>query len=198
MTPSTEITVKANSAAATYDGEQHSATGIETNEFTVEGNVYTVSGLTTENPVKTNAGTYPNNITGTAVVTDANGNDVSDQFEVTTENGSLVIDKAAVTMKSASDEWTYDGNEHAKHEMESVTGFAEGEGATFAYTGAITNVGEKKNTYTYTLNANTSADNYTFAEPEYGTLKVNPVTDKVTVTIRASRTLSPTTAPRSS
>lgn len=182
-----QITVKANSAAATYDGEQHSATGIETNEFTVEGNVYTVSGLTTENPVKTNAGTYSNNITGTAVVTDANGNDVSDQFEVATRNGSLVIDRAAVTMKSASDEWTYDGNEHVKHEMKSVTGFAEGEGATFAYTGAITNVGEKKNTYTYTLNANTSADNYTFAEPEYGTLKVNPVTDKVTVTIKGKQ-----------
>lgn len=182
-----QITVKANSATATYDGEQHSATGIETNEFTVEGNVYTVSGLTTENPVKTNAGTYPNNITGTAVVTDANGNDVSDQFEVTTENGSLVIDKAAVTMKSASDEWTYDGNEHANHNMAFVNGFAEGEGATFAYTGAITNVGEKKNTYTYTLNANTSADNYTFAEPEYGTLKVNPVTDKVTVTIKGKQ-----------
>ncbi|WP_303050674.1 Ig-like domain-containing protein [uncultured Slackia sp.] len=143
-----QITVKANSDTATYDGKQHSATGIETNEFTVEGNVYTVSGLTTEDPAKTNAGTYSNNITGTAVVTDANGNDVSDQFEVTTENGSLVIDKAAVTMKSASDEWTYDGNEHAKQDMEFVNGFAEGEGATFAYTGAITNVGEKKNTYT--------------------------------------------------
>ncbi len=182
-----KINVKANSATATYDGKQHSATGIETNEFTVEGNVYTVSGLTTEDPAKTNAGTYPNNINGTAVVTDANGNDVSDQFEVTTENGSLVIDKAAVTMKSASGEWTYDGNEHVKQDMESVTGFAEGEGATFAYTGAITNVGEKKNTYTYTLNANTSADNYTFADPEYGTLKVNPVTDKVTVTIKGKQ-----------
>ena len=182
-----QITVKANSDTATYDGKQHSATGIETNEFTVEGNVYTVSGLTTENPVKTNAGTYSNNITGTAVVTDANGNDVSDQFEVTTENGSLVIGKAAVTMKSASDEWTYDGNEHAKQDMELVNGFAEGEGATFTYTGAITNVGEAENTYTYTLNANTSADNYTFVEPEYGTLKVNPVTDKVTVTIKGKQ-----------
>ena len=182
-----QITVKANSDTATYDGKQHSATGIKTNEFTVEGNTYTVSGLTTEDPAKTNAGIYPNNITGTAVVTDANGNDVSDQFEVTTENGSLVIDKAAVTMKSASDEWTYDGNEHAKQDMEFVNGFAEGEGATFAYTGAITNVGEAENTYTYTLNANTRADNYTFAEPEYGTLKVNPVTDKVTVAIKGKQ-----------
>ena len=178
------ITVKANSATATYDGKQHSATGIETNEFTVEGNTYTVSGLTTQNPTQTNAGTYSNNITGTAKVTDAQGNDVSNQFEVTTENGSLIIDKATVSMKSASDKWTYDGNEHTKHEMKSVTGFVEGEGATFAYTGAITNAGEAKNTYTYTLNTNTSADNYDFKEPEYGTLTVSPVTDKVKVTIK--------------
>ncbi|MGO5294509.1 Ig-like domain-containing protein [Collinsella sp. LCP21S3_A3] len=182
-----QITVKANSGKATYDGKQHSATGIESTEFTVDGNKYTVSGLTTEDPTQTNAGTYSNNITGTAVVKDAKGNDVSSEFEVTTENGSLVINKATVTMKSASDKWTYDGNEHTKQEMERVTGFAEGEGATFTYTGAITNVGEAKNTYTYTLNANTSVDNYIFSEPEYGTLTVNPVTDKVTVTIKGKQ-----------
>ena len=182
-----QITVKANSDKATYDGKEHSAKGLKTNEFTVEGNTYTVSGLTTENPTQFNAGTYSNNITGTAKVTDAQGNDVTSEFEVTTENGSLIINKATVTMKSASDKWTYDGNEHAKHEMEYVTGFAEGEGATFNYTGAITNVGEKDNTYTYTLDANTSADNYIFSEPEYGTLTVNPVTDKVTVTIKGTQ-----------
>lgn len=185
------ITVKANSATATYNGKQHSATGIETNEFTVEGNTYTVSGLTTEDPVKTNAGTYSNNITGTPVVTDAQGNDVTSEFEVTTENGSLFINRAKVFMKSASDEWTYDGNEHTKHAMDSMTGFAEGEGATFTYTGAITDVGEAKNTYTYTLNANTSAENYTFAEPEYGTLKVDPIADKVTVTIKGHQDIKP-------
>lgn len=186
-----QITVKANSDTATYDGKQHSVSGVKTNEFTVEGNTYTVSGLTTENPTHTNAGTYSNNITGTAVVTDAQGNDVTSEFEVTTENGSLVIDKAKVAMKSASDKWTYDGNEHTKPEMEYVTGFAEGEGATFTYTGAITNVGETDNTYTYALNANTNADNYTFATPEYGTLTVNPVTDKVTVTITDHQDIKP-------
>lgn len=182
-----QITVKANSGKATYDGKPYSATGVENNKFTVGGNTYTVSGLTTEDPTQTNAGTYSNNIIGTAVVTDAQDNDVTSEFEVMTENGSLIIDKATVTMKSASDKWPYDGHEHIKHEMESVTGFAEGEGATFTYTGAITNVGEAKNTYTYTLNANTNADNYTFAEPEYGTLTVNPVTDKVIVTIKGKQ-----------
>lgn len=185
------ITVKANSATATYDGKQHSATGVVTNEFEVNGSKYTVSGLTTQNPTQTNAGTYSNNITGTPKVTDTQGNDVTSEFEVTTENGSLIIDKATVSMKSASDKWIYDGNEHTKHEMEYVTDFAEGEGATFTYTGAITNAGEAKNTYTYTLNANTSAENYTFAEPEYGTLKVSPVTDKVTVTIKGHQETKP-------
>lgn len=183
-----EITVKAKSNTATYNGEPHSAKGLEETEFTVDGHKYFVSGLNTENPTKVNAGEYSNNITGTAKVTDAKGNDVTDQFKVKTENGSLVIDKATVTMKSASGEWTYNGEEHTKHEMESVTGFvAEGEGATFSYTGAITNAGETKNTFTYKLNEGTNPDNYTIADPEYGTLKVNPVTDKVTVTIKGKK-----------
>lgn len=186
-----EITVKAKSNTATYNGEPHFAKGLKQDEFTVEGNKYTVSGLTTEDPTKTDAGTYTNNITGTAVVKDADKNDVTDQFEVTTENGSLVIGRAPVTMKSASDKWTYDGNEHTKHDMEFVKGFADGEGATISYTGAITNVGEAKNTFTYKLNKGTNPDNYTIADPEYGTLKVNPVSDKVTVTIKGKEDTKP-------
>lgn len=186
-----KIAVKAKSNTATYNGEPHSAKGLKQDEFTVEGNKYTVSGLTTEDPTKTDAGTYTNNITGTAVVEDAEGNDVTGQFEVTTENGSLVIDKATVTMKSASDEWTYDGNEHTKHDMEFVNGFVDGEGATISYIGAITNAGETKNTFTYKLNEGTNPDNYTIADPEYGTLKVKPVSDKVTVTITGKKDTKP-------
>ena len=185
------ITVEANSTDAIYDGTEHSAKGLKSTTFTVDGETYTVSGLTTDDPVKTDAGTYTNNITGTAVVEDAEGNDVTGQFEVTTENGSLVIDKATVTMKSASDEWTYDGNEHTKHDMEFVNGFVDGEGATISYIGAITNAGETKNTFTYKLNEGTNPDNYTIADPEYGTLKVKPVSDKVTVTITGKKDTKP-------
>ncbi|MFR5149675.1 MAG: hypothetical protein ACLTER_09170 [Ruminococcus sp.] len=97
-----EITVKANSATATYDGKEHEAVGVETYEFTVEGNSYTVSGLSTEDPKQKDAGSYTNNITGTPVVTDKEGNVVTSEFEVKTENGSLEIGKAAVTLKSAT------------------------------------------------------------------------------------------------
>lgn len=180
-----EITVTANSAEFTYDGNEHAVEGFETLEFPVDGNKYTVSGLSAS-VSGTDAGTYPNNVTGTAKVTDAAGNDVTDQFSVTTKSGSLVIKQASVHMKSASGEWVYDGNEHAKHEMESVTGFAKGEGATYSYTGAITNAGTVQNMFIYTLNEGTKASNYTFDDPEYGTLKVTPVSDEVTVTIKGN------------
>ena len=180
-----EIEVESNSAEFTYDGNEHMAEGFKTLEFPVDGNEYTVSGLSAS-VARTDAGTYSNAITGTAKVVDASGNDVSDQFSVTTKNGSLVIKQASVHMKSASDEWVYDGNEHAKHEMESVTGFAKDEGATYSYTGAITNAGTVQNMFTYTLNEGTKASNYTFDGPEYGTLKVTPVSDEVTVTIKGN------------
>ena len=180
-----EIEVESNSAEFTYDGNEHMAEGFKTLEFTVDGNEYTVSGLSAS-MAKTDAGTYSNAITGTAKVVDASDNDVSDQFSVTTKSGSLVIKQASVHMKSASGEWVYDGNEHAKHEMESVTGFAKGEGATYSYTGAITNAGTVQNTFTYTLNEGTKASNYTFDDPEYGILKVTPVSDEVTVTIKGN------------
>ena len=180
-----EIEVESNSAEFTYDGNEHMAEGFKTLEFTVDGNKYTVSGLSAS-VAKTDAGTYSNAITGTAKVVDASDNDVSDQFSVTTKSGSLVIKQASVHMKSASGEWVYDSNEHAKHEMESVTGFAKGEGATYSYTGAITNAGTVQNAFTYTLNEGTKASNYTFDDPEYGILKVTPVSDEVTVTIKGN------------
>ena len=180
-----EIEVESNSAEFTYDGNEHMAEGFKTLDFTVDGNEYTVSGLSAS-VSGTDAGTYSNAIAGTAKVVDASDNDVTDQFSVTTKSGSLVIKQASVHMKSASGEWVYDGNEHAKHEMESVTGFAKGEGATYSYTGAITNAGTVQNMFIYTLNEGTKASNYAFDDPEYGTLKVTPVSDEVTVTIKGN------------
>ena len=173
-----EITVTANSVKATYDGKEHEAAGFETTEFTVNKQKYTVSGLTTESPKKTNAGTYTNNISGTAVVKDEAGNDVTAQFTVKTENGNLVINKRAVTMTSKSATKAYDGTALTKHEVtETGDGFVKGEGATYSYTGSQTLVGTSDNTFTYTLNERTNADNYTI-KPVYGKLKVTNRSEK--------------------
>ena len=186
-----EITVKANSTNTTYDGKKHSAKGVESNEFTINGKKYTVSGLTTGDPEKKDAGTYPNNITGTAIVKDAKGNDVTEQFAVKVENGSLVINKAAVTLKSANLSKEYDGKAlvNGKTALETETGWAEGEGADYTFTGSQTLVGSSNNAFTYAPKADTTTnfDNYTINKTE-GTLNVTNRKAKYTVTVTANST----------
>ena len=121
-----EITVEANSASATYDGDEHTAEGFKTLTFTVEGKIYTVEGLNAS-VTKVSAGTYTNEITGTAVVKDANGNDVTAQFAVNEIDGKLVIDKKALTITADSDEKEYDGTALTKDSYYTNTALAEGD-----------------------------------------------------------------------
>ena len=85
-----EIEIVSNSATYTYDGTEKSVSGFVTTTFTVNGNNFTVEGLSAS-VAQTNAGTYPNTITGTEIVKDINGNDVTAQFTVTKTPGNLVI-----------------------------------------------------------------------------------------------------------
>ena len=179
-----QVTVEANSSTGnTYDGVEHAATGLKTSEFTVDGQKYTVEGLNTSDPKAVNAGEYANTISGTPVVKDANGNDVSSQFAVTLVPGKLEIAKRSVTLTSASESRVYNGEALTN---DGVTvggdGFVAGEGAVYNVTGAITDAGKVANSFTYGRNLNTNFDNYTITKEE-GTLEVTPVADKVTVTI---------------
>lgn len=80
----------AKSGTFVWDGTEKSVSGFKTLDFIVNGNEFTVSGLNAEGS-GTDAGTYPVEITGTAVVSDAEGNDVSNQFDVTAVEGTLTI-----------------------------------------------------------------------------------------------------------
>ena len=104
------------------------------------------------------------------------------RFEVV-EDGKLEIKKRSVKLTSASDEKVYDGKP-LTNETVAVggDGFADGEGATYDFTGSQTDVGESENEFTFEVNEGTKKENYTF-EVAIGKLKVNPVTDKVTVTV---------------
>lgn len=74
---------------------------------------------------------------------------------------TFTIAKRAVTLTSGSASKAYDGTALTKHEVAvSGDGFAAGEGASYAYTGAQTDIGSSENTFTYTLNSNTKASNY--------------------------------------
>lgn len=180
-----EITVTANSAEFTYDGNEHAVEGFETLEFPVDGNKYTVSGLSAS-VSGTDAGTYPNNVTGTAKVTDAAGNDVTSQFSVTTESGSLVINKAKATIAPKDATKAYDGTDLKASEF--VTeGFVKDQGVKSAtFTGSQLNVGTSKSGIDgYVLADGTNANNYDITKGT-GNLEVTPVSDEVTVTIKGN------------
>ena len=77
-----------------------------------------------------------------------------------------------ITLTSKSDTKVYNGTPLTAHEVAvDGDGFVDGEGATYAFMGEQTTVGTSENTFTYTLNENTSAGNYAITTVN-GTLTV--------------------------
>ncbi|WP_295759369.1 hypothetical protein [uncultured Holdemanella sp.] len=83
------------------------------------------------------------------------------------------ITKRPVTLKSASLEKVYDGTALVNGDtaLETEEGWAEGEGATYSFTGTQTQVGHSPNAFTYTLKNNTTESNYNITK-NVGTLTV--------------------------
>ena len=173
-----EVTVKAASGTFLYDGSEKSVNGFADTmanlTFTQSGdsyigtlklgdNTFTIEGLNASYKT-TDAGEYTVKVTGTAVVKDSEGTDVTGQFIVNTQPGTLKIDKRTVTVTAVSKTFTYDAKEHyAKDVTISGDKFATGEGATYVFsdTSKITAPGHVDNVIaSYTLNAGTKADNY--------------------------------------
>ena len=159
------ITITADDVTVTYDGQPHGANGYRiTMGSLVDGHTATV----TINGSKTDAG-EPKELLVPSVtkIVNAKGKDVTSYYDISYEDGKLTINKRSVTLTSASDSKVYDGTPLTN---DNVTvggeGFATGEGATYDVTGTITNVGTKENAFTYTLNDNTNADNYTITKTE--------------------------------
>ena len=186
------MTVIANSESKTYDG-QPLTNGGYTVEF--DGQPYKLKAgesLTLPNG-DILAATVVGSVTDVETLATANevGNvsimngttDVHYAYNVTVKNGELKINPRAVTLTSGGGEKVYDGQPLTNSTVTvSGNGFAEGEGAAYNVTGSQTKVGSSENTFTYTLNENTKASNYTI-ESKFGELKVTPVTDEVVVTI---------------
>jgi uncharacterized repeat protein (TIGR02543 family) len=143
-----EITVEANSASYTYDADEHTVEGLKQTTFIVDGHTYTVSGLEAKAQGK-HAAEYPVNITGTAVVTDEAGNDVTSQFKVNMNHGALVIGKIEIVIQADSATQVYDGTTLTKHSFTIVSGeFVDGEGIdadSVVYEGSQTSVGTSQN-----------------------------------------------------
>ena len=133
-----QITVTANSNTGNvYDGTEKTAEGFETLEFTIDGNTYTVSGLKTSDPASVDVCELPNEISGAALVKDARGRDVTDQFTVTTEDGLLEISAREITVSVAdASDIAYDGSEHTGSETPVFSNVVDGQTASISYTPA--------------------------------------------------------------
>ena len=177
------LTIEGQNYTGKYDGNSHEVAiptvtpkgeaklGNLTYEYSVDGTTWT-----TDN----------SKITATNVSDskDVEVRVISDEYVGTLKTTeSLTVTPRQIELTSADAEKVYDGAALTNDKVE-VTGdgFAKDEGATYNVTGTITNFGSTDNTFTYTLNEGTKAGNYKIT-PAYGTLKVTPVTDKVTVTI---------------
>ena len=103
-----------------------------------------------------------------------------------TAEATLTINPRAVTLKSADLDKEYDGKALVNGEKALATeeGWAEGEGATYNFTGSQTVVGSSANAFTYTLNEGTNADNYTINKTE-GKLTVKDRKEKYAITVKA-------------
>ena len=110
----------------------------------------------------------------------------ADNYTIIKDEGELSITPRPVTLTSGSAERVYNGEALTKKEVTASTGenegFVKGQGAAYNVTGSQTDVGTSDNTFTYTLNEGTKANNYSI-EVAFGTLKVTPVTEEVIVTI---------------
>ena len=180
-----EISPQAESGTVMYDGEEHAVSGFVTDTFEVDGNTYKVSGLTAEGS-GTDAGEYTVNVSGTAVVKDSDGADVSGEFSVIPKTGKLIIEKRSVTLTSSTDSKEYDGDA-LRNDTVTVSGdgFADGEGAIYNVTGTRTVVGVSENSFGYTLDEHTKADNYDITT-SFGMLTVNNRNTKYEVTLNAN------------
>ena len=157
-------------ADSKYDGKVHenkpTVKDNKTDKTLVEGTDYTLAykGDTT------NVGTVTVTITGIGNYTGSH--DVTYQ-----------ITPRKVKLTSGSDSKTYDGTPLVKHDVTvSEDGFADGEGATYSYTGTQTDAGSSENTFTYALNEGTLASNYAITTAN-GTLTVEAVKTEVKVEI---------------
>lgn len=101
--------------------------------------------------------------------------------------GVLTVEKRPVTLTSASGSKEYDGKPLTNHkvtvgEAARDTGWVDGQGATYSFTGSQKIVGSSENTFECIPNEGTNLDNYQINKT-YGTLTVTDRSEKYQITL---------------
>ena len=114
----------------------------------------------------------------TLVIRNAAGVDVTSMLNVKKVDGTIVVKPATLTVTTPDASKPYDGK--ALKAAGSITGFVNGETATFTTTGSQTKAGSSENTYEIKWDGTAKKSNYTVSATK-GQLTVNPKT----VTVKA-------------
>lgn len=173
-----EITITSSGGEKEYDGEPLiSDKSSVTSGSLIEGHecVVEVSGSITD------VGTAKNSFT--AVITDAEGNDITSNYKITKDEGELRVTRRRLYAESGSAEKEYDGEQLVYDSYEVGAGLLDGHICEVSVNGFRINAGTGKNTFTITVTDADGRDitsNYDIVKDE-GELTVRPRT----VTIRS-------------
>ena len=175
------VTIRENSATFPYDGEAKTAEGYEvagiSSALYKEGDFAFVGDAAHKVATGTDAGDYDMGLLpGDFKNTSANFSNVV--FAI--EDGQLTILPATLTVTTHGASKPYDGT--ALTASGEISGFVNGETASFATTGSQTLVGTSANSYAITWDGTAKESNYNVVEGAIGTLEVTPSQVAINVT----------------
>lgn len=178
------VTITGNTGSRPYSGAEQSVTGYTVSTSNPLYKESDISFTGTAKAAGTDADSYQMGLNKSQF---ANNSANFANVEFVVNDGFLQINPRSVKLTSATDEKVYDGQPLTNGVVTvSGDGFVKGEGAAYNVTGSQTNAGSSDNTFTYTLNTGTKADNYVIETAE-GTLTVTPMTAEVVVNIQGSK-----------
>ena len=185
------VVVIAGSGSKTYDG-----TALTKNSFTHTGTIASIDKLTAViTGTQTDAGESANVVTSCKVIRTSDNKDVTGYYTFgDSVPGKLTVSTCPVTLTSATDAKVYDGTALTNGNVTvSGSGWASGEGAIYTVTGSQLDKGTSDNAFSYTLNSNTKANNYSITKTEGKlTVTAKPVTITVSNASKVYSTADPT------
>ena len=170
-----EIVVTTTGGEFTYDGNAHGATvSVSTlpKGYTLE------TAVSNDTATHVSEGTVAANC-DTLVIKNAKGVDVTSKLNIRYVDGSIKINPATLTVTTPDASKVYDGDPLTAEGT--ITGFVNGETATFKTTGSQTEVDSSDNTYSITWDKTAKESNYIVAAT-VGTLTVTEYAEEITVT----------------
>ena len=169
-----QIVVTTTGGKFTYDGQPHGAT-VTVSELPTG---YTLEKAESSASVTDVTKKSVTATCDTLVIRNAAGEDVTSKLNVKKVDGTIVVKPATLTVTTPDASKPYDGK--ALKAAGSITGFVNGETATFTTTGSQTKAGSSENTYEIKWDGTAKESNYTVSATK-GQLTVNPKT----VTVKA-------------